>query len=66
MTPLVASSGQLLPMSYAWRFQVEENFLDLKSNAFDLEASRLRDKDAPQSIMWRDCVDHAVSNATRN
>jgi hypothetical protein len=31
---------------YAWRFQVEENFLDLKSNAFDLEASRLRDKDA--------------------
>ena len=31
---------------YAWRFQIEENFLDLKSNAFDLEASRLRDKDA--------------------
>lgn len=31
---------------YAWRFQVEENFLALKSNAFDLEASRLRDKDA--------------------
>lgn len=28
---------------YRWRFQVEESFLDLKSNGFDLEASRLRD-----------------------
>lgn len=27
---------------YRLRFQIEENFLDLKSNAFDLEASRLR------------------------
>ena len=26
------------------RFQVEESFLDLKSNGFDLEASRLRNK----------------------
>lgn len=31
---------------YAWRFQVEESFLDLKSNGFDFEASRLRDLDA--------------------
>ena len=29
---------------YRWRFQVEESFLDLKSNGFNLEASRLRDK----------------------
>jgi hypothetical protein len=29
---------------YRLRFSVEENFLDLKSNGFDLEASRLRDK----------------------
>ena len=28
---------------YQRRFQVEESFLDLKSNGFDLEASRLRD-----------------------
>lgn len=29
---------------YRFRFQVEESFLDLKSNGFNLEASRLRDK----------------------
>jgi len=29
---------------YQLRFQVEESFLDLKSNGFNLEASRLRDK----------------------
>lgn len=29
---------------YQRRFQVEESFLDLKSNGFNLEASRLRDK----------------------
>jgi Transposase DDE domain len=29
---------------YQLRFQVEESFLDLKSNGFHLEASRLRDK----------------------
>jgi hypothetical protein len=29
---------------YHLRFQVEESFLDLKSNGFNLEASRLRDK----------------------
>ncbi len=29
---------------YRLRFQVEESFLDLKSNGFHLEASRLRDK----------------------
>jgi hypothetical protein len=29
---------------YRLRFQVEESFLDLKSNGFNLEASRLRDK----------------------
>ncbi|MBF2077890.1 MAG: transposase [Synechococcales cyanobacterium T60_A2020_003] len=29
---------------YRLHFQVEESFLDLKSNGFDLEASRLRDK----------------------
>ncbi len=29
---------------YRLRFQVEESFLDLKSNGFSLEASRLRDK----------------------
>jgi Transposase DDE domain len=29
---------------YRLRFQVEESFLDLKSNAFNLESSRLRDK----------------------
>jgi hypothetical protein len=29
---------------YRFRFQVEESFLDLKSNGFSLEASRLRDK----------------------
>ncbi len=30
-------------VQYRWRFQVEESFLDLKSNGFNLEASRLRD-----------------------
>lgn len=29
---------------YRLRFQVEESFLDIKSNGFNLEASRLRDK----------------------
>ena len=29
---------------YRLRFQVEESFLDLKSNGFNLEATRLRDK----------------------
>lgn len=29
---------------YRLRFQVEESFLELKSNGFNLEASRLRDK----------------------
>ncbi|MBD2096811.1 hypothetical protein H6F90_17040 [Trichocoleus sp. FACHB-591] len=29
---------------YRLRFQMEESFLDLKSNGFNLEASRLRDK----------------------
>ena len=29
---------------YRLRFQVEETFLDIKSNGFNLEASRLRDK----------------------
>jgi hypothetical protein len=29
---------------YQLRFQVEESFLDLKSNAFNLQSSRLRDK----------------------
>ncbi len=29
---------------YRFRFQVEESFLDLKSNGFNLEASRLRDQ----------------------
>ncbi|MEP0914614.1 hypothetical protein NDI45_27310 [Leptolyngbya sp. GB1-A1] len=29
---------------YRLRFQVKESFLDLKSNGFNLEASRLRDK----------------------
>jgi hypothetical protein len=29
---------------YRWRFQVEESFLDLKSNGFNLEASRLRNQ----------------------
>lgn len=29
---------------YRLRFTVEESFLDLKSNGFNLEASRLRDK----------------------
>ncbi|NJN37971.1 MAG: hypothetical protein HC790_03345 [Acaryochloridaceae cyanobacterium CSU_3_4] len=29
---------------YRLRFQVEESFLDLKSNAFNLESSRLTDK----------------------
>lgn len=31
---------------YRLRFTVEESFLDLKSNGFNLEASRLRDKHA--------------------
>ncbi|MDX2213657.1 MAG: hypothetical protein SFY66_10230, partial [Oculatellaceae cyanobacterium bins.114] len=31
-------------VQYRLRFQVEESFLDLKSNGFNLEASRLRDK----------------------
>lgn len=30
--------------SYAKRFSIEESFLDLKSNGFNLEASKLRDK----------------------
>ena len=29
---------------YQLRFQVEESFVELKSNSFNLEASRLRDK----------------------
>jgi len=29
---------------YRLKFQVKESFLDLKSNGFNLEASRLRDK----------------------
>jgi hypothetical protein len=41
--------GELLPnpaapSGYRLRFCVEESFLDLKSNGFNLEASRLRDK----------------------
>ena len=51
---------------YAWRFQVEENFLDLKSNAFDLEASRLRDKDAPCSIVWGNCSDDVIPDPARD
>lgn len=37
---------------YRLRFQVEEEFLDLKSNGFNLEASRLRDKFALSQLCW--------------
>ncbi len=37
---------------YRLRFQVEENFLDLKSNGFQLEACRLRDKFALTQLLW--------------
>jgi hypothetical protein len=36
---------------YRLRFQVEESFLDLKSNGFNLEACRLRDKFALTQLM---------------
>lgn len=36
---------------YRLRFQVEESFLDLKSNGFNLEASRLRDKFALTQLL---------------
>ena len=38
--------------AYRLRFQVEENFLDLKSNGFQLEACRLRDKFALTQLLW--------------
>jgi hypothetical protein len=37
---------------YRLRFQVEESFLDLKSNGFQLEACRLRDKFALTQLLW--------------
>ncbi|MBE9031420.1 transposase [filamentous cyanobacterium LEGE 11480] len=37
---------------YRLRFQVEESFLDLKSNGFQLEACRLRDKFALSQLLW--------------
>ncbi len=33
-------------VEYGWRFDIEENFLDDKSNGFQLESSLLRDADA--------------------
>jgi Transposase DDE domain len=33
-------------VEYGWRFDIEENFLDDKSNGFQLESSRLRNADA--------------------
>jgi len=36
--------------------------LDLKSNGFNLEASRLREKFA-LSVVWSHCVDDVVSGA---
>lgn len=48
---------------YRFRFQVEESFLDLKSNGFNLEASRLRDQFALTGVVWGDCVDDAVFSA---
>jgi hypothetical protein len=37
---------------YKLRFQVEENFLDLKSNGFQLEACRIRDIFALTQLLW--------------
>jgi hypothetical protein len=37
---------------YRLRFQIEENFLDLKSNGFQLESCRLRDKFALGQLLW--------------
>jgi len=33
-------------VEYGWRFDIEENFLDDKSNGFQLESSLVRDADA--------------------
>jgi hypothetical protein len=38
--------------AYRLRFQVEESFLDLKSNGFQLEAGRLRNKFALTQLLW--------------
>jgi DDE family transposase len=37
-------------VEYGWRFDIEENFLDDKSNGFQLESSWVRDADALQRL----------------
>ena len=37
---------------YRLRFQIEENFLDLKSNGFQMEACRIRDVFALTQLLW--------------
>lgn len=37
-------------VEYGWRFDIEENFLDDKSNGFQLESSRLRDAKAVERL----------------
>lgn len=37
-------------VEYGWRFDIEENFLDDKSNGFQLESSRLRDAAAVERL----------------
>jgi hypothetical protein len=44
-------------VEYGWRFDIEENFLDDKSNGFQLESSRLRDAKAVERL----CVVLAVA-----
>jgi len=44
-------------VEYGWRFDIEENFLDDKSNGFQLESSLVRDADA----LTRLCLVLAVS-----
>lgn len=49
---------------YRLRFQVEESFLDLKSNGFELEASRLRNKFALSQLCGV-IIDDAIFGASR-
>lgn len=37
-------------VEYGWRFDIEENFLDDKSNGFPVESSRLRDANAVERL----------------
>jgi hypothetical protein len=37
---------------YKLRFKIEENFLDLKSNGFKVEAYRIRDQFALTQLLW--------------